>query len=154
MGYKFKIMKQEQAEEIAYKWHYDGKYSFYDMESDKEDLVEFLDPEKRGHSYFVVINEKEVIGFFSFNKVANNTIDIGLGLRPDLTGSGNGLEFLKAGLEFAKAKYKPEKTTLSVATFNQRAIKIYRKIGFEELETFIQDTNGSSFEFLKMVKYY
>ena len=37
-------MTQEQAEEIAFNWHYDAEYSFYDMEADKEDLVEFLDP--------------------------------------------------------------------------------------------------------------
>lgn len=150
MGYKFEIMTQEQAEEIAYNWHYDAEYSFYNIESDKEDLVEFLDPQKRGDSNFVVTKDNDIIGFFSFNKVAINNIDIGLGMRPDLIGNGNGLEFLKAGLEFAKSKYIPQTITLSVATFNQRAIKVYRKIGFEEVDTFIQDTNGDSFEFLNM----
>lgn len=152
MGYKFKIMTQEQAEDIAFNWHYDAEYSFYDMEADKEDLVEFLDSKKRGDSNFVVTKDKEnnIIGFFSFNTVDINTIDIGLGMRPNLIGNGNGLEFLKAGLEFAKSKYTPQKITLSVATFNQRAIKVYRKIGFEDVDTFMQDTNGDSFEFLKM----
>ena len=152
MGYKFKIMTQEQAEDIAFNWHYDAEYSFYDMEADKEDLVEFLDSKKRGDSNFVVTKDKEnnIIGFFSFNTVDINTIDIGLGMRPNLIGNGNGLEFLKAGLEFAKSKYTPQKITLSVATFNQRAIKVYRKIGFEDIDTFMQDTNGDSFEYLKM----
>jgi len=150
MGYKFEVMTQKQAEEIAFNWHYDAEYSFYDMEADKGDLVEFLDPQKRGDSNFVVTKANDIIGFFSFNKVAINTIDIGLGMRPNLIGNGNGLEFLKAGLEFAKSKYTPRKITLSVATFNQRAIKVYRKIGFEEVDTFTQDTNGDSFEFLKM----
>ncbi len=150
MGYKFEIMTQEQAEEIAFNWHYDAEYAFYDMEADKEDLVEFLDPQKRGDSNFVVTKDNDIIGFFSFNEVAINTIDIGLGMRPNLIGNGNGSEFLKAGLEFAKSKYTPRKITLSVATFNQRAIKVYRKNGFEEVDTFMQDTNGDSFEFLKM----
>ena len=150
MGYKFEIMTQEQAEEIAFNWHYDAEYSFYNIESDKEDLVEFLDPQKRGDSNFVVTKDKDIIGFFSFNKVAINTIDIGLGMRPDLIANGHGLEFLKAGLEFAKSKYIPQTITLSVATFNQRAIKVYRKIGFEEVDAFMQDTNGDSFEFLNM----
>ncbi|MGE7624600.1 GNAT family N-acetyltransferase [Viridibacillus sp. NPDC096237] len=150
MGYKFEIMTQEQAEEIAFNWHYDAEYSFYDMEADKEDLVEFLDPNKRGDSNFVVTKDNDIIGFFSFNQVDINTIDIGLGMRPNLTGNGNGLEFLKAGIEFAESKYLPQKIMLSVATFNQRAIKVYRKIGFEEVDTFMQDTNEDSFEFLKM----
>lgn len=135
MSYKFEFMTQEQAEDIAYNWHYEGMYSFYDMEEDKEDLDEFLDPRKRGDSMFVVIKDYEVIGFFSFDKAPDNTIDIGLGMRPDLTGKGNGLEFLKAGIEFIKINYKPDNITLSVATFNQRAIKAYQKIGFKVVST-------------------
>lgn len=61
------------------------------------------------------------------------------------------MRFLKAGIDFAELIYKPQKITLSVATFNQRAIKVYRRIGFEEVDTYMQDTNGDSFEFLKMV---
>ena len=150
MEYEFEFMTQEQAEEIAFNWHYDAEYSFYDMKADKEDLAEFLDTQKRGDSYFVVTKDDDIIGFFSFNKIAINTIDIGLGMRPNLIGKRNGSGFLKAGLEFAKSKYSPKKITLSVATFNQRAIKVYRKLGFEDVGTFMQDTNGSRFEFLKM----
>ncbi|NDI37255.1 GNAT family N-acetyltransferase [Chengkuizengella sediminis] len=146
----FKKMTQKQAEEIAFSWHYEGKYSFYNMEADKEDLEEFLDPKKRGDSYFVVIQENEIIGFFCFNKLDDNTIDIGLGMKPELTGRGKGYEFLKEGIQYVNSKYKPEKITLSVATFNQRAVNVYKKIGFEEIKTFIQDTNGSNFEFVKM----
>lgn len=150
MTFKFEIMTQEQAEEIAHNWHYDGVYSFYDIEADEEDLAEFLDPKVRGDSMFVVSKNDEFIGFFSFNKVAANTYDIGLGMRPDLTGKGKGREFLIAGIDFVKSRFKPDKITLSVATFNQRAIKIYRKIGFKNIDTFMQDTNGSTYEFLKM----
>ena len=150
MNYTFQTMTQEQAEEIVTNWHYNGEYSFYDMDADQEDLLEFLDAEKRSESYFVVIQNKEVIGFYSFNQITEDMIDIGLGMKPNLTGNGNGLEFLKDGLEFAKSKYNPKEITLSVATFNQRAIKVYKKVGFKEAGTFVQATNGSSFEFLKM----
>ncbi|MDX8046250.1 GNAT family N-acetyltransferase [Gracilibacillus sp. S3-1-1] len=150
MTYEFKVMTQEQAEDIAYNWHYDGEYSFYDMEADKEDLEEFVDPENRGDSMYSVINKNELIGFVSVTKVDDKTYDIGVGMRPDLTGKGKGFEFFNAGIEFVKNEYKPEKLTLSVATFNQRAIKVYRKLGFKSVHTFIQNTNGSTFEFLKM----
>lgn len=115
MGYKFEIMTQEQAEEIAFNWHYDAEYSFYDMMADKEDLVEFLDSQKRGDSNFIVTKDNDIIGFFSFTKVAINTIDIGIGLRPNLVGKGTGMGFLKAGIDFAESIYKPQKITLSVA---------------------------------------
>ena len=150
MAYEFSVMTQEQAENIAFNWHYDGEYSFYNMEADKEDLAEFLNLEERGNSTFAVTKEYELVAFFSFSQVADRTFDISLGMRPDLTGKGNGMTFLRASINFIQSEFKPEKITLSVATFNQRAIKSYRKLGFKDVETFIQDTNGSTFEFLKM----
>ncbi|WP_226658992.1 GNAT family N-acetyltransferase [Pseudalkalibacillus hwajinpoensis] len=150
MTYKFEVMTQEQAEDISYNWHYEGEYSFYDMEADEEDLQEFVDPELRGDSKFAVMENSDLIGFFSVTKVNDLTYDIGLGMRPDLTNKGKGLEFSNAGLAFIKKKYNPSKITLSVATFNQRAINVYRKLGFKEVNTFMQDTNGSTFEFMKM----
>jgi len=150
MEYAFKVMTQEQAEDIAYNWHYSDDYSFYNMEADKQDLEEFLNPEIRRESMFVVTKKDEVIGFFSFNRVDPLTIDIGLGMKPNRTGRGEGEQFVKAGLEFAKSKYTPNTITLSVATFNQRAIKLYDKIGFNKGNTYMQNTNGSSFEFLNM----
>ncbi|MFD2043129.1 GNAT family N-acetyltransferase [Ornithinibacillus salinisoli] len=151
MTYKFKVMTQEQAEKIAFHWHYDGEYSFYDMEADKEDLDDFLNPETRGNSMFAVTKDEELVAFFSVNEVVDTTYDIGLGMRPNLTGGGKGLEFLKTAMDFVISTYEPEKITLSVATFNKRAIKLYRKIGFKDMHTFIQATNGSTYEFLKMV---
>lgn len=151
MNYSFQKMTQQQAEEIVKEWHYDGTYSFYDMDADPEDLAEFLDPNERNDTYFSVIQNEEVVGFYSFTQTVADTIDIGLGKKPDLTGNGRGHEFLIAGLEYAKSAYNPEKITLSVATFNKRAIKVYEKLGFKEVERFQQATNGSVFEFVKMI---
>ena len=148
--YIFRKMTQEQAEDIASNWHYNDEYSFYDIDADEEDLVEFLDPKKRGDSMFVVMSSIDIIGYFYFNRVYKGIIDIGLGLKPNLTGKGRGVEFLRAGLDFAEFTYNPDQITLSVAIFNQRAINVYKKVGFEEVETFIQNTNGGCFEFLKM----
>jgi [ribosomal protein S18]-alanine N-acetyltransferase len=150
MTYTFKPMTQEKAEIIAYHWHYEGEYSFYDMEADKEDLDEFLDPGSRGDNMFSVHKQEELVGYFSFNKTASGIYDIGLGMRPDLTGCGMGSAFLKAGIDFVKTRFSPVKITLSVATFNERAIKVYRKIGFRDSDIFIQDTNGGTYEFLRM----
>ncbi|MDR2995250.1 GNAT family N-acetyltransferase [Bacillus cereus] len=150
MGYAFTVMTQKEAEEIAHNWYYEGKYSFYDIEEDAEDLAEFLHDESRGDDIYVVKENSTLIGFFSFCKINNRTVDIGLGMRPDITGNGLGLKFVKAGLDFSKEKYGCNYITLSVATFNERAIKVYKRAGFEAVGTFIQKTNGSCFEFLKM----
>ncbi|MGE6415156.1 GNAT family N-acetyltransferase [Planococcus kocurii] len=147
----FQVMTQEQAEEIANHWRYEGQYSFYNMDADQEDLAAFLNPQKCKDSYFVVIKEEQISGFYSFNQITDDVIDIGLGMKPDLTGIGNGLQFLKKGIDFATLTYSPKKITLSVATFNERAITVYKKLGFKEVEYFVQATNGSEFEFLKMI---
>lgn len=49
-------------------------------------------------------------------------------------------------LIFVQSRFTPDKITLSVATFNQRAIKVYRKVGFKDIDTFMQDTIGSTYE--------
>ncbi|WP_336618992.1 GNAT family N-acetyltransferase [Jeotgalibacillus sp. ET6] len=143
-------MTQKQAMEIAYNWHYNGEYSFYDMEADQEDLEGFIDPETRGSSVYSVMNHHELIGFFSFTQTDAETYDIGLGLRPNLTGQGLGLTFLRSGISFGKRSFNPKRLTLSVAAFNQRALKLYKKVGFKEIDIFLQDTNGNTFEFIKM----
>ncbi|WP_430791238.1 GNAT family N-acetyltransferase [Virgibacillus flavescens] len=150
MKWNFTQMTQNQAEDIAYNWHYDGEYSFYDIQADEEDFQEFIDPGLRGESFYVVEDNGELIGFFNFTGKQANTIEVGLGMRPDLTGKGIGLGFIEAGIEFAESNYCPDKLTLSVAIFNQRAIKVYKKAGFKEMDTFMQDTNGSRYEFVRM----
>ena len=150
MTYSFMIMTQKQAETIAFTWHYENEYSFYDLEADKEDLEEFLDGERRGSSVFAVLEEDELVAFLSVNMVEPGKVDIGLGMRPDLTGKGKGEEFIKAGIVCIQSEWKPQKITLSVASFNERAIKVYEKAGFTEVGIFMQETNGSTFEFLKM----
>ncbi|WP_369900318.1 GNAT family N-acetyltransferase [Bacillus manliponensis] len=151
MPYTFQKMTEEQAKHIAYYWHYDGKYAFYNMEADEEDLAEFLNSEMRGDQYFAVMDKRELVGFFSFYQAKDNSIDMGLGMAPSLTGIGKGLSFVKAGMMFSMRKYNPKSLTLSVAAFNERAIKVYEKVGFEIVGTFVQQTNGSRFEFIKMV---
>ena len=91
-----------------------------------------------------------LIGYFTVCKINDGTVDIGLGMKPNITGNGFGLQFVNAGLAFSKEKYGCKYITLSVATFNKRAIKVYKRAGFEAVGTFIQKTNGSYFEFLKM----
>ena len=43
MQYVFRPMSRAYADEIAYRWKYEGIYAFYDMTADEEDLREFID---------------------------------------------------------------------------------------------------------------
>src|SRR5215210_3411095 len=119
-GYRFRRMSDEEATQIS-GWHYEPPYDFYDATSDQDDLRELLDPKRRKDAYFSVFDEDGVlVGFFQFER-AGKTVDVGLGMRPDLTGQGLGMEYLLAGLEFARECFSPDRFTLSVATFNERA---------------------------------
>lgn len=150
MDYLIRLMNDADAHAIS-QWHYDGPYSFYDVASDPDDLAELLDAEARADSYWTVTDEQgALVGFFSLH-VEGNVVEIGLGMRPDLTGKGNGLLFLQSGVKFMMNKYQPSAIILHVATFNQRAIRVYEKAGFATVQRLMRETNGGQHEFVKMV---
>jgi [ribosomal protein S18]-alanine N-acetyltransferase len=149
-AYVFEPMSDEQAREIS-AWSYEAPYDFYDSTSDADDLAELLDPKRREGSYFAAFEGDELVGFFQFER-KGGTLDVGLGLRPDLTGKGLGLEFMLAGLEFARRRFDPEGFSLSVATFNERAIRVYERAGFRRGEVYVHHTNGADYPFLLMTR--
>lgn len=153
MEYCFVPMNKNYANEIAFEWKYGGIYSFYDMTDDEEDLVEFLNPDKWEHKFAVLDETKDLIGFYSYYFL-NGVMWIGFGLRPDLTGKGHGTDFVLSGIEFGINRFKYDKCfiMLAVAKFNERAIKVYEKIGFKQVEEYFQETNGGKYKFLKMKK--
>jgi ribosomal-protein-alanine N-acetyltransferase len=149
--YQFEQMDDDDAREIS-RWHYGPPYDFYDATSDRDDLEELLDPERREGTYFSALDgEGALVGFFQFER-EGETIDIGLGLRPDLTGKGLGVDYLLAGLEFARERFSPERFTLSVATFNERAIEVYERAGFRRGAVYMHHTNGANHPFLAMAR--
>ena len=148
-GYLFFQMDDTDVGKIT-SWRYDPPYDFYNWDADPEDLAELRDPERRRNVYFSVRDKNlQLVGFFQFEE-KDSIADVGLGLRPDLTGQGYGLEFLLSGLEFAKGRFGPVRFTLSVATFNDRAIVVYERAGFRRGDVFMHDTNGGEHEFLSM----
>lgn len=149
MRYQFEPVSQRQARTVA-AWRYTPPYDFYNWVGDPDDLAELLDPVQRQGRYFAVLGDPAgLVGFFMF-KHAGDTIEVGLGLRPDLTGGGLGLSFLLAGLEFAHERYAPARIQLAVAAFNQRAIRVYERAGFSQCESYTHRTNGGDHAFLRM----
>jgi ribosomal-protein-alanine N-acetyltransferase len=149
MQFAFRPLTEADALAIA-RWHYDEPYTFYDADQDADDLAELLDPASWVEVYHAVDDERgELVGYHSFEQ-EGDTVVVGLGLRPDLTGRGLGASFVQAGLDFARARYTPRRFRLRVATFNRRAIAVYERAGFSPVRTFMQRTNGGEFEFLEM----
>jgi RimJ/RimL family protein N-acetyltransferase len=104
-------------------WRYDPPYDFYDGDADP-----VLNPER---FYEALDEDGAFVGNFYFEE-KGDALEIGLGLRPDLTGRGLGLEFFLAGLQFGRERFRPRRMILNVAAFNERAIKVYERAGFRE----------------------
>lgn len=133
----FTLMTKEAAFEIS-QWTYPDIYSCYSFDG-SSDITELMN----GEYYVAFDNDNKIIGYICFGKSAQiptlekdiyideTALDIGLGLNPALCGKGFGSKFLADGISFAKQKFSASDYRLTVATFNQRAIKVYERIGFK-----------------------
>jgi len=110
-----------ETHEVLATWRYPPPYDFYDGDVDP-----VLNPERHFEARDA---EGELVGFYYFEPKPPD-LDYGLGLRPDLTGRGLGLEFFLAGLEFGRSRYEPRRVFLHVAAFNERARRVYERAGF------------------------
>jgi len=110
-------------------WRYPPPYDFYDGDVDPP-----LNPER----FFGAFDEDGgLVGFYYFEEKPPD-LDYGLGLRPDLVGQRLGLEFFRAGLDFARERYRPRRVYLHVAEFNERARKVYERAGFVEVSRHVR----------------
>lgn len=122
MTYSVEQMTAAAFDDMA-SWRYDPPYDFYDSDVDP-----VLNPER----FFAVRDEPgAVVGHYYFEQ-KGDTLEYGIGLRPELTGQGLGLEVFLAGLDFARERFAPTTITLAVAAFNARAITVYKRAGFRE----------------------
>ena len=128
-------------------WKYEIPYDFYNNELTQEALEELLNS-----SYYALVDSKnELFGFFCTGKSAQvpaghvigayeeNLVDLGLGMNPDKVGRGSGTDFCRFILNVIKERHGNGKIRLTVAEFNQRAIHLYEKLGFEKAEEFKND---------------
>ncbi len=169
MKYNFIPMNQEYANEIVAHWKYDGEYSVYDYANEADHI---LDSNSWGKGLFAVLDESgDLVGeltteFFDENdeyieyddfddeKLNRAEMWIGFGLKPECTGLGWGTGFVSACVEFAVGRhnYRGEYVRLGVATFNERAIKVYERIGFQVFNRTVGEIDGKEFQVVQMQK--
>lgn len=130
-------------------------------DGDPASVASLLEP--RYHYHSVYDDDGELAGYFCFGEDARvpagrqlgvyereQALDVGLGMRPDLAGRGLGLEFVLAGLRFARESYSPPAFRLTVAASNRRAVRVYERVGFETVESFGARTPEGGREWLLM----
>jgi len=143
-------MNAKYANDVA-GWHYDGVYSFYDMAAESHDI---MDTKNWRYIIRAVLNEDdELVGWATFY-TEDDEFWLSLYMRPDLTGQGLGEEFVTQCVEYAISHYKLSKHTIkiAVAVFNERAIKLYQRLGFAESRKTIRDTHIGQVDFIEMEK--
>ena len=170
MKYHFVPMNDEYAKIIVKQWKYEPEYSIHDYENEADHI---LDKDSWGIGLFAVLNEDdELVGeltieFFNkndncveyedVNKVNLNDAEmwVGFGLKPELTGRGLGLEFITACINYAlKAyTYEGEAVRLGVPAFNERAQKVYKRLGFEEFNRTEGEIEEKKYEAVQMKKF-
>ena len=145
-------MGEREAREIT-GWAYPPPYDFYNMNGEGEEELQ---------GYEAVFDDGSLIGFFCTGAEArvpagygagaypegDGIIDIGLGMKPERTGRGEGMAFFTLILGQLRADRSPATFRLTVADFNERAIRLYRKAGFRETASFTRNDT----RFLVMVK--
>ncbi|MCA1319026.1 GNAT family N-acetyltransferase [Bacillus tianshenii] len=148
-------MSRSDADEIL-SWRYDPPYELYNNEKSDEALLELLN----GSYHSVYVGEESLFGYYCHGDSAKvpaghasgaymeDCLDIGLGMKPQLTGKGKGSLFLSFILDsLAQESSGQVVFRLTVASFNKRAITLYSNHGFVRRDVF--EHNGV--EFITMV---
>lgn len=113
----------ERALEDMSSWRYEAPYDFYNEDEE---------PVKNPERFFTARDDEGAVTGFYYFEPKGDVLEYGLGLQPDRVGRGLGLEFVRAGLEYARERFAPRLIRLYVAAFNERAIRVYERAGFQE----------------------
>jgi RimJ/RimL family protein N-acetyltransferase len=136
-------------------WRYERPYHIYNLSLHPDDpyvsameMDYFLTP---AFAFQAIFDEEtaEQVAFCSFGSDGQVTggdyreeaLDIGMGVRPDLTGKGLGAFFATAVIAFAIQTFQPPKLRVTIASFNQRAMRVWQKNGFHPVQTFENPSN-------------
>ncbi len=155
-AFHLRLLTREQASEIL-GWRYPSPYDFYNPPGDRpeeEYIREFVNPEYQFHG--VMDSNESLTGFCSFGTdgqvpggdYTGDALDIGLGMKPELTGRGLGPSFLAAILRHACIVYAPARFRMTVANFNRRAFRLYSRFGFVKEQEFRDEGLGVSYSVL------
>ncbi len=151
MSIIFQPMAEAGAQTLV-SWRYEAPYDIYNLDSpDEQNICYFLEPQNAFYS--ITGQSGNMAAFCSFGPDGQvlggdyraNALDIGMGLRPNLTGQGQGLMYVKAVLDFARRAFAPAAFRVTVAQFNKRALRVWEKAGFRAIQTFQSKHDGQTF---------
>ena len=157
MNLTFLPMSQAHAHAML-SWRYAAPYDLYNPDPDhlEQDAQGLLDPE---YNYYAMTDERgEFVAYCCFGPDARvpggdyeaAALDVGMGLRPDLTGRGSGITYLSAVLDFGRRAFGPVAFRATIAEFNKRALHLCEAAGFRPVQTFRRERDGRAFVVLML----
>jgi [ribosomal protein S18]-alanine N-acetyltransferase len=128
-------------------WRYPPPYDVYDAagEAVGDAGPAYPPPDERGFGYYVVRDRAgAVAAFVCFGPEGrvpgqtgdDTTLDIGMGVRPDLLSSGLGSTLVPLVLEEAVRRFAPLRVRTAVAAFNERSLRLCARAGLLERRRF------------------
>lgn len=152
MRLRFQPLEKEHALAIL-NWRYTPPYNCYNFDADtvQEDLCYLLDSE---NAFYAILNPQgELEGYCSFGADGQvpggnygvEALDVGMGIRPDLTGQRHGEHYAQAVVKYGADRYRAQKLRVTIAKFNKRAQRVWEKLGFEQVEEFAKIASGEKF---------
>jgi len=145
-------------------WRYEPPYEIYSLTHPPSpaEVAYLLEP---AYAYHQILDYSldegldlalRMAGFCSFGEdgqvpggdYSADGLDIGMGVRPDLTGQGYGHLFVDAVCGFALQQFEPAMLRVTVAEFNTRALRVWQKKGFREVQRFGRSSDGMRYVIL------
>lgn len=144
MKLSFSKITPAEALEIC-TWEYQPPYDIYNQSKPPtpEEVEALLNPL---YDYHVMRDEDgSLVGCCGFGDDARVTggcyskeaLDVGISIRPDLTGQGLGNDFTRTVLTFAEQHFSPRLMRVTIAAFNKRAQQVCINAGFEQADSFV-----------------
>jgi ribosomal-protein-alanine N-acetyltransferase len=134
-------------------WTYPPPYELYNenpavLEADVRALLD-----AQNHYYCIHDAAGDLLAYCCFGRDAQvgggdysaPALDLGLMVRPDLTGQGQGSRYASAMVEFAERTFGRQPMRVTIAEFNQRAQRVWQKAGFRQTQTFPRARDGRRF---------
>ena len=152
MDLRLENLTETRAKQIC-SWKYSDEYSIYNYPEWDKILNErwgiTVEEERKNEFNAIVDDYNNLCGYIRLLD-KNEHVLIGVGLDPSLCGQGLGNIIMEIVKQQCKKKYASKKIILEVRSFNERAIKCYKKAGFNIVDIYKKDSPIGSGEFIKM----
>jgi ribosomal-protein-alanine N-acetyltransferase len=143
----------ETTARVVLAWRYPPPYEVYNEEPERVEEVVHEMLKANYHYYRMAEGSDELVAYCCFGPDArvaggdysDQAVDIGLMVRPDLTGRRRGQHFAATVLEFAQRTFPQRRWRVTIAKFNLRAQRVWQNLGFHRVQTFARRGDRMAF---------